>query len=350
MKIVADSAIPYLDEAFEGRAQVLRLPGAAISRADLMDADALLTRTRTKVDAALLEGTPIQFVGSATIGTDHIDTEWLRSRGIAFSNAPGCNSGAVMQYVFTTLYSLAVRKGIVLKGRTLGVVGVGHVGSKVADLALRLGFNVALCDPPRREAEGDSRFIPLEELLAVSDIVTLHVPLDKSTRAMADADFFSRMKDGAVFINSSRGDVVLTEALTNAYKRLGGVILDVFPGEPDRISPTLIQTADVVTPHIAGYSLEGKANATAAVVQALAEHFGIDELKDFHPATGLPSTIAFPLSRDEQLTACLLTSLFPFLSLDRSLRENPSAFEELRNNYPLRHEFTFKQKPIKLWN
>ena len=204
IKIVADEAIPFLKGVFEPYAEVVYRPGIKICRADLMDADALIIRTRTRCDENLLEGTRVRFIATATIGDDHIDFPYCDSRGIIVRNAPGCNAGGVTEYVFSALFGLASRRAISLQGATLGIVGVGHVGSMVERMGLALGFKVLKCDPPRAEAEGSYGFCDLDTLLAESNIVTLHVPLDETTRGMADRDFFAKMRPGAFFINAAR--------------------------------------------------------------------------------------------------------------------------------------------------
>ena len=212
MKIVADKHIPFLEGVFEPYAEVLYLNGKEISREVLMDADAMIIRTRTKCNAALLDGTSVKMIATATIGTDHIDLEYCREKGIKVHNAEGCNAGGVMQYVFSALYGVAARKAIKLDDMTMGIVGVGHVGSLVEKMARYLGFKVLLCDPPRAEAEGPDGFCSLEYLLANSDVVTMHVPLDATTAGMADETFFALMMPGAIFINAARGEVIDEDA------------------------------------------------------------------------------------------------------------------------------------------
>jgi erythronate-4-phosphate dehydrogenase len=205
MKIVADKDIPFLEGVFEPYADVVYIKGDQIVREDLLDADVLIVRTRTQCNADLLEGTSVKMVTTATIGTDHIDLEYCRANGIEVANAAGCNAGGVMQYVFSAVYGVAARKGIKLDEATFGIIGAGNVGTKVEELARYLGFNVLRCDPPRAAAEGEEGFCSLEHLLENSHIVTMHVPLDETTRGMADETFFALMKPGAIFINSARG-------------------------------------------------------------------------------------------------------------------------------------------------
>ena len=348
MKIIADDKIPFLRGVLEPYAKVVYLPGAAITRNHLQDADALVIRTRTKVTKELLEGTSVQFVATATIGYDHLDTAWLEEAGIAWTNAPGCNSDSVMQYVAAALAWLARKRRFSLAGITLGIVGVGHVGSKVARMAELLGLEVLLNDPPRQRAGDDAPFLPLNRLLEASDIVTLHVPLNREgedkTFGMVDEFFVSRMKPGAILINSSRGpvvvDAVVKEALRNGH--LDGAVFDVWNNEP-AIDRELMRLADLATPHIAGYSVDGKANGTAMSVQALAQHFGLP-LTEWYPSQlppppepviRIPSSVT---SFEEVLLSAILHT-YPVERDDKALRETPERFEELRGNYPVRREF-----------
>lgn len=343
MKIVVDKAIPFLEGILEPYAEVLYLPGSAISRECLMDADALITRTRTKCTADLLEGTPVKMIATATIGMDHIDLPYCESRGIYVQNAAGCNAGGVMNYVLSALYGVAARRGIDLKGMTFGIIGVGNVGKRVEDAARYLGFNVLLNDPPRATAEGAGQFCSLETLLDKSDIVTMHVPLNEGTRKMAGKDFFSRMKMGAIFINASRGEVVDECALMDAIPKLGPVIIDTWNNEPD-INMNLMQQVDIATPHIAGYSYQGKLMGTAMAVRAVARFFDIKDLFEFYPVSTIPSLDAVPLDligKTQGEIASAIQYNYPIFTDDFIFRTNPSSFEELRAEYQYRREFYF---------
>jgi erythronate-4-phosphate dehydrogenase len=251
VRIIIDDAIPFIEGVLEPYVDVRYMEGRAISREDAMEADALIIRTRTKCDAALLEGTPVKFIATATIGMDHIDLPYCNERGIIVRNSAGCNAGGVMNYVFSALYGVAARKAIRLEGGKIGVVGVGNVGRRVDSVAGSLGFKVLKNDPPRMKEEGNEGFCPLDYLLANSDIVTMHVPLNETTRGMADDEFFERMKPGTIFINASRGEVVDEAALKRAIPKLGPVIIDTWNNEPD-IDVDLLNMVDIATPHIAG--------------------------------------------------------------------------------------------------
>ncbi len=340
MKIVADVDIPFLEGVLEPYAEVVYKKGLEISHEDVVDADALLTRTRTKCDAALLDGSKISLISTATIGMDHIDLDYCEKYGIEVANASGCNAGGVMQYVFSALYGVSARKGIKIDGQTIGIVGVGNVGRKIEAMAKYLGFNVLRCDPPRAEREGSEGFCTLEELLAEADVVTLHVPLDDTTRGMANSDFFTLMKPGAIFINAARGEVLVDEALIEAAPKLGAIIIDTWNNEPD-VNEELIDLADIATPHIAGYSYQGKLNGTSLAVKAVAKHFGIEELKDFYPMDELSDHEPVFLDlkgKNHGEIAAVLQYNYPIFTDDFWFRMEPHKFEKLRTEYKYRRE------------
>lgn len=340
LKIVADKAIPFLEGVFDPYADMTYLPGDKIGPEDVKDADALMVRTRTKCNAALLEGSKVKFIATATIGTDHIDFPYCDSKGIVVRNAPGCNAGGVMEYVFSALYGLASRRSISLQGDTIGIIGVGHVGSLIERMGRALGFKILKCDPPRAEAEGSFGFCDLEYLLQNSQIVTLHVPLDETTRGMANSEFFSLMQPGAFFINAARGEVVCDDALKAAIPKLGPVIIDTWNHEPD-IDLDLMDKVAIATPHIAGYSYQGKQNGTAAAVRAVAHYFGITELYEFFPKTDLPENEAVKLDLkdlNQGEIASVLQYNYPIFTDDFMLRLNPENFDRLRSEYNYRRE------------
>lgn len=340
LKIVADKAIPFLEGVFDPYADMTYLPGDKIGPEDVRDADVLMVRTRTKCNADLLEGSKVKFIATATIGTDHIDFPYCDSKGIVVRNAPGCNAGGVMEYVFSALYGLASRKSISLQGDTIGIIGVGHVGSLIERMGRALGFKILKCDPPRAEAEGSFGFCDLEYLLQNSQIVTLHVPLDETTRGMADSEFFSLMQPGAFFINAARGEVVCDDALKAAIPKLGPVIIDTWNHEPD-IDIDLMDKVAIATPHIAGYSYQGKQNGTAAAVRAVAHYFGITELYAFFPKTDLPENEAVKLDLkdlNQGEIASVLQYNYPIFTDDFMLRLNPENFDKLRSEYNYRRE------------
>jgi len=347
MKIVADDHIPFLRGVLEPFASVTYVPGAKIGPMDIRDADALLTRTRTKCDGALLGGSSVRFIGSATIGFDHIDTEFCAERGIHWCNAPGCNAGSVMQYVASALAHLSRRHDLDLTTMTLGIIGVGNVGSKIDKLAKTIGMKVLLNDPPRARTEGLADFVSLESIVREADIITLHVPLNRSgpdrTYHLWDEEFFSGLKRKPFLIDTSRGETVDTPALKKAISRkmIRGAVMDVWENEP-RIDKELLEMTDISTPHIAGYSLDGKANGTTAVVRALSRFFqlGLDEWRpDCMPEPEKPSIDSIPHGTVEQIVLSCAESTYNVESDSRRLRQSPETFEEQREHYPLRREF-----------
>ena len=340
MKIVADIDIPFLEGVFEPYAEVLYKKGDQIVREDLLDADVLMTRTRTHCDAELLEGTSVRMIATATIGMDHIDLPYCASKGIDVVNAAGCNAGAVMQYVFSAVYGVSARKGIKIDDCNFGIIGVGHVGSKVEAMARYLGFNVLRCDPPRAAAEGAEGFCSLEYLLENSQVVTMHVPLDEYTRGMADETFFALMQPGAIFINAARGEVINEDALIAAAPKLGAVVIDTWCNEPN-INENLLCVADIATPHIAGYSYQGKENATKMAVRSVAAFLGIDELKDFTPVDtqeGHDPVLLDLRGKNHGEIAAVFQYNYPIFTDDFRLRMEPHRFEKLRAEYQYRRD------------
>lgn len=330
MKIIADSAIPFLEGVLDPWAEVLRLPGASITAADVRDADALIIRTRTRCNAALLDGSRVSFIATATIGFDHIDLEYCRRRGIGVATAAGCNARGVLQWAGAVLTHLSRSQGWLPSQRTLGVVGVGHVGSLIKEYAEGWGFRVVCCDPPREERERCG-FRTLEEVAREADILTFHTPLDASTRHMADSRLFGLMKPGAILINSSRGEVVDGEALLRSGL---GWALDVWEHEP-HLDPALLENALLATPHIAGYSEQGKANATAMSVASLARRFGLP-LEGWYPPQAAPARRR-PISWQELCRT--IGGAYDIASESRSLKERPGDFESMRDHYAYRREY-----------
>lgn len=340
MKIVADKEIPFLEGVFEPYCEVLYKKGDEIVREDLIDAHVLIIRTRTHCDSALLEGTSVRMITTATIGMDHIDREYCQSHGIKVANAAGCNAGGVMQYVFSAVYGIAARKGIKVDDANFGIVGVGNVGSKVEQMARYLGFNVLRCDPPREAAEGPEGFCSLEYLLENSQIVTMHVPLDDTTRGMADETFFALMQPGAIFINAARGEVINEDALIAASPKLGAIVIDTWCNEP-HINEHLLDIADIATPHIAGYSYQGKENATIMAVRAVARYLGIKELRYYRPVDqeeGHEPVLLDLKGKNHGEIAAVFQYNYPIFTDDFRLRMDPSRFEKLRAEYQYRRE------------
>lgn len=350
MKIVCDDKIPFLRGALEPYAQVVYAPGQAITASTVHDADALIVRTRTKCNAQLLEGSGVKMVATATIGFDHIDTDWCESHEIDWTNAPGCNSSSVEQYMGSLLVTMARSMGFECRNKTLGVIGVGNVGRKVARLAALLGFRVLVCDPPRARIEGESLFCTLEQIIEKADIITCHVPLimegEDSTYHLFDSKRIQAMRPDQILINTSRGEVVDCKALKEAlsHGKLMAAALDVWENEP-QIDRELLDMLFVATPHIAGYSADGKACGTAMSVQAIACRFELPctdwAVQDIPaPEQNLEFSIdAAGLTPRQVLEEAILYS-YNIKSDDARLRENPDGFELQRSDYPVRREFT----------
>lgn len=329
MKAIIDDKIPYIRGPISALIEeVLFMPGSEITADDVRDADILIVRTRTRVDEHLLRNSRVRLVVTATIGYDHIDIPYLESHGIKWSNCPGCNATSVVQYVHNSLLAL----GRLEQGMTVGVVGDGHVGSRVADDLQRAGMNVVRCDPPKLGTPSLAE-IDVSEM----DIVTFHTPLtckgDHPTFHLADEHFFSRLTKRPVIINAARGGVVDEAALLHAMdsRRVSHVVIDTWEGEPD-INRLLLQRADIATPHIAGYSADGKANATMMTLRTVADFLG----KPLNAEICLPEPPA-DYSYGTEKAGPL--RLYDPRTDSMRLKSNPEMFEALRGNYPLRREW-----------
>ena len=352
MLILADSKIPYLEGVFEPYADVRYLDPGEFTPETVRDADALIIRTRTKCDAALLEHSHVSVIATATIGTDHIDGDWCNKHGIVCRNAAGCNAASVAQYMTSALLRMSLRHGVDLRGKTLGVVGCGHVGSKVAAAAYTLGMNVLVNDPPRARREGPSGFVSLETIRDEADFVTFHVPLTHAgpdrTEHLAGEAFFRGLKKKPFFFNTSRGDVVDEAALKSAISSglISGAVLDVWHAEPE-IDRKLLSLVDFATPHIAGYSADGKANGTVMAVEAVAQGLHIlkpDAIQQIRadilakvPAPEKPVVTLDPGSANPLADAVFAS--YDVAEDDAALRSVPEDFEALRGSYRVRREF-----------
>lgn len=330
MKVVVDSAIPYLRGVLEPYFEVVYRAGETFAASDVADADALIVRTRTKCNANLLQGSRVRLIATATIGFDHIDMDYCQKQGIRVVTAQGCNAAGVLQWVAAAMALLAQKDGWSPAQKTLGIVGVGNVGSLVEKYARRWGFNVLCCDPPRQQREGGD-FVGFEELLRRSDIVTLHTPLDKTTFHMMDSATIAMMSHNGVIINASRGEVADTQALLEAPQTL---ILDVWEREP-AIDAQLLEKALVATPHIAGYSAQGKANASSMVVRAIAEEFNLP-IEGWYPAEVEPVERQ-PIEWEQMCRT--IGSYCDLKSQSEYLKSNSREFESIRNNYHYRQEY-----------
>jgi erythronate-4-phosphate dehydrogenase len=356
MKIVCAETVLLGSEAFSNAGITTVMPDREISRDDLTDADALIVRSKTRIDMDLLEGTPVQFVGTATAGTDHIDRQALSAAGIYWCASPGCNANSVSEYIIAALLVLAHRHGFDLQGRSIGVVGCGQVGSRVAAKCESLGMRVLRNDPPLAAASADPDYYPLETVLGESDIVTLHVPLVRDgpwpTCRMTDYRFFEQLKPGAVFMNAARGSVCDYDALLEA-RQAGAVsrmVIDVWNPEP-AFRPDVLQRADLATAHIAGHSFEGKLNGTVACYNELCNFFEIPRTWD--TALSLPQAPVPVLETDctglddEALLREIVRAVYDIEADDVLIRkaavpdevDRARNFDALRKHYRTRREF-----------
>jgi len=359
IRILADENIPCAREAFGSLGEVATFPGRSMTPEVVRDADVLLVRSVTRVDAGLLDGSRVRFVGTATIGTDHVDEEYLADRGICFAYAPGSNADSVADYITAALLEVAAGLDMDLHGRTIGVIGVGNVGSRVVRRAAALGMIPLRNDPPlARETAGTERisYLPLEDLLA-ADFITFHVPLTRegedATHHLANEAFLDRLKPGAILLNSSRGPVVATSALLAALAagRLRAAVLDVWEDEP-RISMDLLRRVTIGTPHIAGYALDGKINGTAMLYEALCEFLGVPVSWDHESALPPPKAGIIEFSTRNRSRQDMLREAarhaYDIRRDDAALRrilempaeERAAHFDRLRKGYPIRREFS----------
>ena len=336
MKVIVDDKIPYIREALAQVAdEVVYLPGASFTREAVADADALIVRTRTRCNCDLLAGSRVKFIATATIGYDHIDTTYCKEAGIQWTNCPGCNAGSVEQYVHSVLLLLKREKGLSLKDATLGIVGVGHVGSRVARMAKELGMRVLLNDPPRAD-RGEEGFVGLDVLAKECDVLTFHTPLYKEgiyrTYHLVNNELLFSLKRKPYLINSSRGEVVDTASLLAALSigKVKDAIIDTWENEPE-INKDLLKAAYLATPHIAGYSADGKANASRMSLEALCKFFHIDASFEIVP----PALPCMDVPEDEE--EAFLQRYNPTRDSEW-LKNAPEKFEWFRGHYPLRRE------------
>jgi erythronate-4-phosphate dehydrogenase len=348
MKIVIDDKIPYIQGALEPYAEVVYLPGPKTTAEVVRDADAIITRTRTICNETLLSGSSVKIIATATIGYDHIDTDFCDRARIRWTNAPGCNAKSVEQYIASAILVMAEKRDWDLAGKTIGIVGVGNVGSKVARIAEIFGMHTLLNDPPRARQEGEDGFVTLDKILDEADLITLHVPLNQegpdATWHMADEQLFARMTRKPIFINSCRGEVVKTSALKAAIiaGQISGAVVDCWENEPD-IDLELLGLVDLATPHIAGYSRDGKANGTEMSVQAVSRFLGLGA-KNWKPVDVERPAVSEILidgtnKTNRQILAEAILSTYDIRQDDARLRSNTATFEKQRGDYPVRREF-----------
>jgi erythronate-4-phosphate dehydrogenase len=348
MKIIIDNKIPYIKGALEGVAEVVYLPGSKTTPEVVKDADALITRTRTICNEQLLAGSHVKFIATATIGYDHIDTDYCHKAGIVWTNAPGCNAKSVEQYIAAALFTWALKRRVKLREKTIGIVGVGNVGSKVARFCEILGMKVLLNDPPRERKEGSQYFVSLDAIRKNADIITFHVPLyltgEDATWHMVDSRFLSGLVNKPLLINSCRGEVFDSVEIIKSIESntLSGFIADCWENEPG-INLELLRLADIGTPHIAGYSRDGKANGTMMSVQAVSRffHLGIDNWQPVGVECPGNQLIEMDGTRrdEESVIAEAILGTYDIEADDQALRNSPAFFEKLRGDYPVRREF-----------
>lgn len=330
MKIIIDDNIPYIRDAISRMdVDAIYIKGVDIKPEDLCDADAMIIRTRTICDEKLLAGSSVKFIATATIGYDHIDTDYLRRAGIAWTNCPGCNASSVRQYVENTLLLLSHNFNLSLDKATIGIVGCGHVGSLIEVMARSLGMRVLVNDPLIDNPD----YVDLETIEREADVITFHVPLTREgkykTYHLADKAFFDKLNHAPFIINTSRGAVVDNGELKSALKagKIRQAIIDTWENEPN-IDLELLNSVYIGTPHIAGYSADGKVNADNMAIKALCDFFHIPN----------PGTINPPSLPDDFVYTGDKLELYNPLTDSDNLKASPAMFEHLRGNYPLRRE------------
>jgi erythronate-4-phosphate dehydrogenase len=355
MKIIADENIPFVKECFGTIGDVTLMPGRDITAQIVSDSDLLLVRSITPVNAQLLTKSDVRFVGTATIGTDHIDKDYLVDHNIAFASSPGSNANSVAEYVIAALLSVANKHKITLEGKSIGIIGVGNVGSKVEKKVTALGMKPFLNDPPLQRATSDPKYLLLDKLLGC-DFISLHTPLtfegiDKTCH-LADEAFFKSLKPDCIFLNTARGAVHDTAALKAAIKsgHLKATVLDVWENEPD-IDNELLGLVDISTPHIAGYSFDGKVAGMMMLYDAVCKYFDLQpakRIKDFLPVPEVPEIeITGDITDDQQIIHQTVQQVYAINRDDFNTREilmttqkeKAAFFDQLRKNYPIRREF-----------
>jgi erythronate-4-phosphate dehydrogenase len=355
MKIVADENIPFVAECFSSIGAVETVSGRKITTKNIADADVLLVRSITKVNADLLAGSKIRFVGTATIGFEHIDIEYLSQNNIGFASAPGSNANSAAEYIIAGLLNIAKQHSIDLEGKPIGIIGVGNVGSRVDKKCKALGMKTYLNDPPLWRQTGDPKYLPIEELFDC-DFITLHTPLtfegEDKTFHLADKSFFNLLKKGCIFINASRGGVVDSSALKTAIRerKLRATVLDVWENEPN-IDVELLEMVDIGTPHIAGYSLDGKIAGMIMIYKAACEYFGLEgkyDISSFLPEPAVPELkIDIKSGSEQDILLSAVRRVYDIKADDINLRridkkskdQQGQYFDHLRKTYPVRREF-----------
>ncbi|MBJ3814437.1 4-phosphoerythronate dehydrogenase PdxB [Shimwellia pseudoproteus] len=350
MKIIVDENMPYARALFSRLGEVHAVPGRPLPEGVLDDADALMVRSVTRVNADLLAGKPVKFIGTATAGTDHVDQHWLRQAGLGFSAAPGCNAIAVVEYVFSALLMLAERDGFALQDRTVGIVGVGNVGGRLQARLEALGIRTLLCDPPRADNGDAGEFLPLQTLVEQADILTFHTPLFKDgpykSLHLADDALLRQLKPGTILINACRGPVVDNAALLNCLNDGQDLhaILDVWEPEP-ALNTDLLAKVEIGTPHIAGYTLEGKARGTTQVFEAFSQFIGQPQQIELNSLLPIPDVVSVQVHGPitQPVLKRLAHLVYDVRRDDAPLRRVAAMageFDKLRKNYVERREWS----------
>lgn len=344
IKVIAEASVPYLRGVLEKYAEATYLDNEQITNEQVRDADALIVRSITKCNASLLTGSKVSFIATATAGTDHIDAAYCDANDIAWDSAAGCNAIAVAQYVFSSLSLLSLKHSFSLGHKTIGIIGVGHVGKQVERIARILGMQVLLYDPPRAEIEGIEGFCSLEEIQREADIITLHVPLTQETNQLVDNTFIEKLERKPILINACRGAVTNSEALIKGKTQglISHLIIDCWEGEPN-IKQELLDQADIASPHIAGFSAEGKHRGARMALLALCKHFGLEQDEDLL----IPHELAPPkamididgYNREDAIQHAFLATFDPS-TVDKMLRSRQHSFEYLRKHYSYPREMT----------
>lgn len=358
MKIVCSANLAYAEEAFSTLGETVIKDGRSITARDVKDADLLVIRSTTKVSADFLQNSSLKFVGTATIGTDHMDIPYMEEKGIKWCYAPGCNANSVAEYITAALLEMANKHHISLSGLTVGIIGVGNVGKLVMKKVHALGMNVLLNDPPRQRQQptesgqrsAEPRFIELDWLLEHSDVVTMHVPLSMggqdATYQMAGNEFFHKMRPGTIFINSARGAVMNTDALLGVMEEgiVSHAVIDTWENEP-KIRTDILDHIDMGTPHIAGYSFDGKVAGTVMVYRQACEFLGVEPTwtpDTLLPLPEVPTVEIDPTGQqDEEALWNIVRSVYDIERDDSTLRKDPLGFDNMRRKYPVRREFRF---------
>jgi len=349
LEFVADEAIPYISESFSNLGDVIKLPASEIDRDAVQDADGLIVRSVTGIIPSLLDNSRVKFVGSATVGTDHIDLAYLQQNQIQFASAPGCSAITVAEFVLNSLFHLASEKGFALSDLVLGIIGLGNIGSALKKRAEILGISCLINDPPLQAKNPGMSFLPIEEVVEESDIISLHVPLTRSgkhpTYHLIDDSILHRSKSATTWINTSRGGVIDESALLSHRDKIGGLVLDVWENEP-MINSDVVAITDIATAHIAGYSVEGKIRATQMVYEAACQHFGESSVWQYQEILEHMGCVDIKLSDKTDIVGEAILKAYDIKNDDSALRsgltgeKSAEHFADLRNNYQYRREFS----------